>query len=173
MSAPGVPVPAKGPSRGKIIALVAVLVLLAGGGGLWWYLGSRSDIAEVDTGDCAIVDGSVRKVDCGSPFATHIVGQVLPPEVVAQGTCTDPYQDYDEAGVHLCLIPEMPEGICFDGTIDSFDVTPVRVDCSSDRAAKVIKVIQGKADESLCPRGANASVYPEPPLTQCIEPVKR
>jgi hypothetical protein len=154
----------------KHIAVTAVVAfLLAGGVFLWVYLSSGSDAAGVRTGDCANISGTeLRKVDCDSAEMTHIVGKTL---AKSEETCTEPYQDYAEGGVKLCLIPNMPEGFCFDGTVESFDVTPAKLPCDDKRAAKVVKVMKGSVDDSACPKDSTASVYPEPPMTQCILPI--
>jgi hypothetical protein len=171
---PATPAPArKSAARARIT--LAVLVALLAVGGYFAYKNWGSEASRTNVGDCVSITGAkfdpkFEKLACDSPNATHVVAKSLG---TSSQSCGDPYGEFTETldgepSAKLCLIPNYVEGTCFKSEVVSIDSSPDKIDCSAADAIKVVKVVRGIADKSVCPEDADAEVYPEPPTTQCL-----
>jgi hypothetical protein len=172
--APPPPGPGKKSStRARITLLVLVLLLAVGGYFAWQNWGTAA--ARTNPGDCVSVTGAsfdpkFEKLSCDSPDVTHVVAKSLG---TSGESCGDAYDEFTQTldgkpVAKLCLIPNLVEGTCLKNSIVQIESAPEKVDCGSADAIKVVKVVKGKGDKALCPEGAEATVYQEPPLTQCL-----
>jgi hypothetical protein len=171
---PQPPIPTPGSkARGRIVLIV--LVVLLGVGGYFVYKNWGTEAQQTKPGECVSITGpkfspKFEKLACDSPNATHTVAKSLG---TSGEKCADPYSEFtetlDEKPVaKLCLIENLPEGVCLKDEMVQMDASSKRVDCSTPEAIKVVKVVKGQADKALCPEGSQAFVYPDLPTTQCF-----
>jgi hypothetical protein len=120
-----------------------------------------------------LTDAEVSELPCDSPEAAYKVAKRLDK---ADDSCpNDNYDTYSETGAGndyaLCLMLNGQEGACLDN-VDSTSLPTKRADCATARF-KVIKAVDGQADESACPTGETVVpvTYPEPPTTVCVEAI--
>lgn len=144
-----------------IVLVVAVVVLIAAGFAVMHFTKAHS---HAKAGDCVTVqnDTDVAAADCAG--AAYQVGKVLAGagEACPGGEESDYYEVTDPSGRKMCLLPKVAEGACFE-----LDGTFGQKNCTGEHAAKVVKVVAGKADESACGEGG-ALVFAEPPTTMCL-----
>lgn len=146
-----------------VVIAVAVVVLVAAGFAVIHFMNAHS---HAQPGDCVTVssDAVVTTANCAE--AAYQVGKVLPSagEACPGGEESDYYEVTESSGQKMCLMPKVTEGSCFelDGTFGK------KKDCAGEYAAKVTKVVAGKADESACGEGGGALVFAEPPTTVCL-----
>lgn len=162
----------------RTIVLVVVLAVFGGIGYLIWQNWS-TEAAGTKAGECVSITGAkfspkFEKVACDAPTVTHTVAKSLG---TSAESCADPYAEFTETldgepVSKLCLIPNMVEGMCFEGKIVSMDSSVEKTDCSAERAVKVVKVLKDKADAAACPAGSKGTTYPEPPTTHCLAAAK-
>jgi hypothetical protein len=191
------PVQAYEPRRrntGLIVTIVVIGLLVLGGGAVAVFLLTKDKSAATATSSTSVTGATsgrtkagvcvkvssladenvdVTHLDCGSPEAAYKVAVTLDN---SDAEC--PGEDYDrviETGVGdgsaLCLMLNAKEGDCFQNLI-SFSKGAERVDCGSSSAEfKVVKVVDGQANASVCPTGDTVlpTVYPEPPNTICLD----
>jgi hypothetical protein len=159
-----------------IIAVVLV------GGGIFAYAYFKDEVqsapAGASEGDCVRVldasstDADLDTIDCSRPEALFKVG-------IRQTSTSCPtdgdYTTYTETSsgrrrattsFTLCLVLNVKQGECLKG-LDSPDKL-ARVDCATGAEAKVLKAVDGTADEKACAEGTEPLVYPKPPLTYCL-----
>ncbi len=173
--------PAKPGGKGKIVKLVVgIVVLIAVGIAAVVYF--TKSPATANAGDCIKVndasatDADVEKIDCGSADAIYKVGKKLD-----SGNATCPGANYDSyytksksgGGFTLCLMLNAKDGECFDNVISGGGGKATRVTCGPGAEIQVVKVINGKADETACDGEAEGGVvYEEPPTTLCLKRVE-
>lgn len=146
-----------------VLVAVAAVVLVAV---TFVVIHFTSAHSHAQQGDCVKVsDDGVTAADCGGADAKYQVGKVLASagETCPGGEDSD-YYEVADAGKTMCLMPKAAEGSCFqlDGTFGQ------QQDCTGEYAAKVAKVVAGKADEAACGEGGGALVFAEPPTTMCL-----
>lgn len=167
---PGTPVKKSG-KRKWVIALVVLAVLVAGGFAVRYF--TRNSASQAEAGDCIKVNSAsatnadVEKIDCNDKIAVFKVAKRLGNDT---DSCPTPdYEKYTQTGsgsdFALCLMLNAKEGECF-ANYDSPDKRS-RADCASAEV-KVVKVVNGKADETACDKETIAIVYPEPATTYCL-----
>lgn len=152
---------------------ISIIVALAVSGGFYAYRYFSSDAAQSSVGDCASVTGSMlsptyAKVGCDAPNASYVVAKVLGS---TSEKCGEPYSEYTEKvprgpSSKLCLMDNFAEGACYEGR-QPLGVEFRKVDCGAPNTTKISKVVKGKADGSVCEKGAIPLVFPEPPTTYC------
>ncbi|GAB2813488.1 LppU/SCO3897 family protein [Lentzea nigeriaca] len=148
-----------------VLIAVAVVVLVAVGFAVLHFTKAQS---HAQPGDCVTVsnDTDVAAANCGGTGSMYKVGKVLASasESCPGGEDSDYYEVTDGAGQKMCLMPKVAEGTCLelDGTFG------VKQDCTGEYAAKVTKVVAGKADEAACGDSGEAMVFAEPPTTVCL-----
>ncbi|HUR75179.1 MAG TPA: hypothetical protein VMZ00_12955 [Sporichthya sp.] len=180
------------PKTGRTIAIAVVSVLAVVGigvGSLVAFFVVTTDASRAKAGDCIdfVVenapkageqtgDAFAQKIGCEDEAAAYEVGVRLDNPTAA---CpSDVYAYYFQQGgplgkVKLCLIPNVSEGDCF---VES----PTKTDkfaCARGKRAdaiKVLRVVDGAADESRCADltgdDVYALAYPTPPTTICFSP---
>ncbi|MBF6466179.1 hypothetical protein IU427_13450 [Nocardia beijingensis] len=143
-----------------LVAVAAVVVAVAGCSMI--EDAGKSDTAKAKVGDCinviegSAVDSKTEPVDCSSDKAVYKVAQSSDKKT----DCAADYTSYEEtlAGgttAFLCLAPNFKEGSCYN---ESSTTGYKHVDCASPEATfKVLKRIDGQADELLC--GADADSF--------------
>jgi hypothetical protein len=117
--------------------------------------------------------GSLKApTDCADAVATY--------ELAAKGgpdaTCPDnkrgdsAYGRLTNESHTLCFAPNLKEGQCYLRTDERTTTTWTPVDCAQARFArfKVDKRIDGSTDDTPCPPGTKANVYPTPPRVYCL-----
>ncbi|WP_406269931.1 hypothetical protein OH799_27640 [Nocardia sp. NBC_00881] len=135
---------------------------------------SKSDTAKAKVGDCinviesSAVDSKTEPVDCSSDKAVYKVAQSFDKKT----ECAADYTSYEETlsggtTAFLCLAPNFKEGNCYN---ESSATGYKHVECGSSEATfRVLKRIEGKADELLC--GADADgfrlIETDPKVTFC------
>jgi hypothetical protein len=148
-----------------ILVAVALVVLVAVGFAVLHFTKAHS---HAQPGDCVTVsnDTEVAAANCGGTGSMYRVGKVLASatESCPGGEDSDYYEVTDASGQKMCLMPKVAEGTCFelDGTFS------LKQDCKGDTAARVTKVVAGKADEAACGDGNEVLVFAEPPTTVCL-----
>ncbi|WP_067472212.1 LppU/SCO3897 family protein [Nocardia amamiensis] len=158
-----------------VLALVAVaaVVVTVTGCSLVEDAG-KSDTAKAKVGDCinviegSAVDSKTEPVDCSSDKAVYKVAQSYDKKT----DCAADYTSYEETvgggtTAFLCLAPNFKEGRCYN---ESSATGYKQVDCGSSEATfRVVKRIDGEADELLC--GADAEgfrvIETDPKVTFC------
>ncbi|QFZ16464.1 LppU/SCO3897 family protein [Saccharothrix syringae] len=174
---PGQQLPPQRTSRGPKV-LIAVVVLGIVGVVVAGLFANATGPGGADEGDCmkinsaGVTDADVEQIDCASPEAAFKVASRL-------GSSTDscPDGDYVEFyerggrrsdGYKLCLVLNAAEGDCFkqEGGIVAGKTT--KVACGTPGAFKVVRVIDGRADENECESGDSAVVYSRPAGTICL-----
>ncbi|MFI6046153.1 hypothetical protein ACIA8C_31355 [Nocardia sp. NPDC051321] len=139
-----------------LVAVAAVIVTVVGCSSA--KEDSKSGSAKV--GDCIIkgasADAKTETADCSSDKAVYKIAQTSDKKV----DCATDYTGYqanlaDGGSAYLCLAPNFKQGSCYNETSS----TAVKnVDCGSTEATfKVVKRIDGEADELLC--GAEADSF--------------
>ncbi|MET8875950.1 hypothetical protein [Nocardia sp. NPDC004604] len=139
---------------------------------------SKSDTAKAKVGDCINVTDSSstatksEPVDCSSAKAVYKVFQTADKKL----DCAAEYTTYTEdlvsgSKAYMCLAPNFKQGSCY----ADVGTNPYKyVDCSASEATfKVVKRIDGQADELLC--GADATSFvtvPDPKVTFCLGAAK-
>ncbi|MEU2087218.1 LppU/SCO3897 family protein [Nocardia beijingensis] len=155
------------------LAAVAAVVVTVAGCSLIQDAG-KSDTAKAGVGDCinviegSAVDSKTEPVDCSSDKAVYKVAQSYDKKTA----CAAEYTSYEEtlAGgttAFLCLAPNFKEGNCYN---ESSTTGYKHVDCASSEATfKVLKRIDGKADELLCDQDADGFrlIESDPKVTFC------
>ncbi|MFE7742580.1 hypothetical protein [Nocardia sp. NPDC057455] len=155
-----------------LVAVAAVVVTVTGCS----LIGdaSKSDTAKAGVGDCinviesSAVDSKTEPVDCSSDKAVYKVAQSYDKKT----DCAADYTSYEETlgggtTAFLCLAPNFKEGSCYS---ESSTTGYKHVDCaSSDATFKVLKRIDGKADELLCGDDADSFrlIESDPKVTFC------
>lgn len=167
---PSAPPPSRGGSNKKVLQIVGGLVVVAVIIGAVLFF-NRNAASSAEVGDCikvisaSSVNAEVEKIDCGSDEAIYKVAKKLDSSTA---TCpSDAYNSYSEEDrFTLCLALNVKQGDCLGGV--QSPETIKRVNCAAAEIA-VVKVVDGQADESLCPEQAQQVVtYPEPPQTVCF-----
>lgn len=180
------------PKTGRTIAIAAVsvvAVVVIGIGSLVAFFVVTTDASRAKAGDCIdfIVEKApkageqvgqayAQKIGCEEEAAAYEVGVRLDNPNTA---CpSDVYAYYFQEGgpfgkFKLCLIPNVAEGDCF---VESQTKTD-RFACTQGKrtdAIKVLRVVEGAADENRCADIAGKEVYaltyPTPPTTICFSP---
>ncbi|MEU7142735.1 hypothetical protein ABZ942_25035 [Nocardia sp. NPDC046473] len=134
-----------------LVAVAAVIVTVVGCSSA--KEDSKSGSAKV--GDCIVKgassDAKAETVDCSSEQAVYKIAQTSDKKI----DCATDYSGYQTGGAFLCLAPNFKQGSCYNETSS----TAVKnVDCGSTEATfKVVKRIDGQADELLC--GADADSF--------------
>jgi hypothetical protein len=160
--------------KGIVARILTAIIGLAVAGGVYYginYL--TSDAAQSKAGDCASVTGprtspEFKTVDCGSSEANYTIGKALE---LNQSCGSDSYEEYTETAsrgpdTKLCLVPILVEGTCYDmETATQADYKAV--DCGAPGAVKVVKLVKGSDDESVCADSTPFTV-PEPKTTFCL-----
>ncbi|MEU4341392.1 hypothetical protein AB0H00_09000 [Nocardia sp. NPDC023852] len=158
-----------------VLALVAVAAVVAAVAGCSLIEdSSKSDTAKAKVGDCinviesSAVDSKTEPVDCSSDKAVYKVAQSFDKKT----ECAADYTSYEETlsggtTAFLCLAPNFKEGNCYN---ESSATGYKHVECGSSEATfRVLKRIEGKADELLC--GADADgfrlIETDPKVTFC------
>ncbi|MFC9440913.1 hypothetical protein [Nocardia sp. NPDC057030] len=139
-----------------LVAVAAVIVTLVG-------CSSAKDDSKsggsAKVGDCIVkgasADAKTETVDCSSDKAVYKIAQSSDKKV----DCATDYTAYQAnlAGgtAFLCLAPNFKQGSCYN---ESSAAGVKNVDCGSTEATfKVVKRIDGEADELLC--GADADSF--------------
>jgi hypothetical protein len=191
--APPPPAPPPKKKTGLVLVIVVIALLLIGGGVAGIYLLRKDDTSAAskttqssesvpaspapDPGVCikftspTLTNPEVAELGCDDPEAAYKVAKRLDK---ASGSCpSDDYDSYRETGVgegyKLCLMINGQEGACFDD-LDSTSLPTKRADCAT-AGFKVIKAVDGEADESACPTDDTVAslTYPEPPNTVCVK----
>lgn len=177
-------------TRTIVFAVIGVLAVVAiGFGGLVAYFVTTTNPSNAQVGDC--IDFTVEKapkagelfgeavaekIACAERSAAYKVGVRLDnPTAPCPG---EAYASYFQKGgpfgkFKLCLIPNVTEGDCFLESPTKTDVFP----CSEGRrrdAIKVLRIVQGVADERRCQdlgdRDVYAVTYSTPATTICFQP---
>lgn len=155
-----------------LVAVAAVVVAVAGCSMI--EDAGKSDTAKAKVGDCinviegSAVDSKTEPVDCSSDKAVYKVAQSSDKKT----DCAADYTSYEEslAGgttAFLCLAPNFKEGSCYN---ESSTTGYKHVDCASpDATFKVLKRIDGQADELLCGEDADSFrlIETDPKATFC------
>ncbi|MEJ2855045.1 MULTISPECIES: LppU/SCO3897 family protein [unclassified Saccharothrix] len=176
---PGPPLPPPAPQKKKSNIAVRILTSIAGlvvaALVIYGFNYFTSDAAQTKAGDCASVTGTTTKpeyktVACGSAEANYTVGKVL--GGTGESCGSENYDQYTETARRgpdskLCLVPIMAEGNCYQ--LEGSSMGYPKVDCSSSGAYKLVKKVEGSADEAACTDAAPLT-YPEPKLTLCFAP---
>ncbi|WP_186382572.1 LppU/SCO3897 family protein, partial [Amycolatopsis rhizosphaerae] len=172
---PGTPVGGK-PKR-LWLRLVLVVVVLAAVG-TWAIISYTKSPSSASAGDCLNVKefksgADPTKVDCTDPSANVRIGVRLDSDT---GKC--PGENYDEYSYRqrgnkykLCLMLNAHDGDCFTNLSSNTTEGYRRVACTDPSAeAEIVKVVDGKADESACSgtKYDGALTYPQPPTTMCL-----
>lgn len=171
---PGSPVGGK-PKRLWLRAVLAVVVLAAVG--TFVIIDYTKSPDSASAGDCLSVTQFKRgseptKVDCGDSSANVKVAVRLDS---ASAKC--PGDNYDEVSMEgkqdykLCLMVNARDGDCFTNWSSSTTDGYRRLACTDPKAeVEIVKVIDGRADESACSglKVDQALVYPQPPTTMCV-----
>jgi hypothetical protein len=155
-----------------LVAVAAVVVTVAGCS----MIGDagKSDTAKAEVGDCInVIDGSAvdsktEPVDCSSDKAVYKIAQSYDKKT----DCAADYTSYEETlgggtTAFLCLAPNFKEGSCYN---ESSSTGYKHVDCASaDATFKVLKRIDGQADELLCDANADGFrlIETDPKVTFC------
>ncbi|MGK8521912.1 LppU/SCO3897 family protein [Nocardia asteroides] len=158
-----------------VLALVAVaaVVITVAGCSLIGDAG-KSDTAKAQVGDCinviegSAVDSKTEPVDCSSDKAVYKVAQSYDKKT----DCAPDYTSYEETlgggtTAFLCLAPNFKEGSCYN---ESSTTGYKHVDCGAAEATfKVLKRIDGQADELLCGEDATGFrlIETDPKVTFC------
>jgi len=170
---PGQPVKRKSGKKIWIIVGVVVVVLVAAG--LIINALNKNSASKAEAGDCIKVNSAteksadVEKISCDDKIAVFKVAKKLGNDT---DQCPTPdYEKYTQSGggsgdFALCLMLNAKEGDCFANLEDPAKRS--RVDCASNAEIKVLKVVQGKADEASCDQQSVPIVYPEPATTFCV-----
>ncbi|MEU7630894.1 hypothetical protein AB0C34_13045 [Nocardia sp. NPDC049220] len=155
-----------------LVAVAAVAVTLAGCSLV--EDASKSDTAKAAVGDCinviesSAVDSKTEPVDCSSDNAVYKVAQSYDKKT----ECAADYTSYEEmlgggTTAFLCLAPNFKEGNCYnESRVSGYK----HVDCGSSEATfRVLKRIDGKADELLCGEDATGFhlIEEDPKATFC------
>ncbi|CAM4502815.1 hypothetical protein NONI108955_37120 [Nocardia ninae] len=156
-----------------LVAVAAVVVTVVGCSAA--KDASKSDTAKANVGDCINVtkssstDAKTEPVDCSSEKAVYKIAQTFDKKT----ECPTDYTSYEEtlAGgttAFLCLAPNFKQGSCYN---ESPATGYKHVDCTTPEASfKVVKRIDGEADELLC--GADADSFrlisETPKITFCL-----
>ncbi|GAA5099058.1 hypothetical protein GCM10023319_61700 [Nocardia iowensis] len=160
-----------------LVAVAAVVVTVVGCSAA--KDASKSDSAKANVGDCLNVikgsstDAKTEPVDCSSEKAVYKIVQSSDKKT----ECATDYTSYEEtlAGgttAFLCLAPNFKQGSCYN---ESSTTGYKHVECGSSEATfKVVKRIDGEADELLC--GADADSFrlisEAPKITFCLAKAK-
>ncbi|TSE01439.1 hypothetical protein FOS14_02480 [Skermania sp. ID1734] len=165
----------KGLWIGLSIAVVALVAVVAIIGVIAAKVAQKNELA---VGDCVYFsklssnasESDHEKRSCSDADATYEVATL----VDGKGSCTSrdlPFNlvdqdDNSKVRQTLCLVPNLREGACYQRMPDQRITTSA---CSDPNAIKIVKRIDGKADESLCEETGpdSAAVYKQPPRTYC------
>ncbi len=139
-----------------LVAVAAVVITVVG-------CSSAKDDGKSGTakvGDCVVrgatADAKTETVDCSSEKAVYKIAQTSDKKL----DCATDYTAYqanfaDGGTAFLCLAPNFKQGSCYS---ESSSAGVKNVDCGSSEANfKVVKRIDGQADELLC--GADADSF--------------
>ena len=164
------------------IAIVAVVVIV---GGTLAIISFAKSPASSSAGDCLTItefksggDDPV-KADCGDPNANVKIGVKLEnAHDSCPGGASSPYDTYSVTGrssYKLCLVINAKQGDCL-ANLTSKTQGYKKVACTDPSAeAKLVKVVDGKADENLCEgtEGVIPVAYPQPAQTMCFVKAKQ
>ncbi|WP_405167413.1 hypothetical protein OG203_21450 [Nocardia sp. NBC_01499] len=149
-----------------LVAVAAVIVTVVGCSSA--KDDSKSGTGAGKVGDCVIkgasADAKAEPVDCSSEKAVYKIAQSSDKKI----DCATDYTPYQAGSTFLCLAPNFKQGSCYsESTTAGF----TNVDCGATGASfKVVKRIDGDADELLC--GADADSFrlisEAPKITFCL-----
>ncbi|MBF6124970.1 LppU/SCO3897 family protein [Nocardia brasiliensis] len=156
-----------------LVAVAAVVVTVVGCSAA--KDASKSDTAKAKVGDCINVitgsstDAKTEPIDCSSEKAVYKVAQSNDKKV----ECATDYTSYEETlgggtTAFLCLAPNFKQDACYN---ESTTTGYKHVACTSSEATfKVVKRIDGEADELLCGTDATSFrlISEAPKITFCL-----
>jgi hypothetical protein len=152
--------------------LAAVGVLAVAGLAAYFLSGGATGKVTAGPGDCVRVvsaaDAEIDRVDCAAHDAVYQVAKRLD-----NSSAPCPAGEYSElisGGSKLCLMLNAEEGDCFTTTFAGRNRTHERVPCVPPAEYRVVKVVAGKDDTTLCASGEVVASYSEPPMTICLTP---
>ncbi|MBC6447179.1 LppU/SCO3897 family protein [Actinokineospora xionganensis] len=175
---PGFIPPPSGPSKGKIIKLVVILVAIVAVG-IGGFFAFNKSAASAAVGDCIKVkndsatNADVEKIDCTKPEAVFKVAKKLDS---ASANCPkdSDYMEYEQSGrrggggFSLCLMVNAKVGECFTDLRKSAEAR--KVPCGDPKVKfEVLQVVEGKNDPEACTvKGVDDGfMYAEPKVTIC------
>ena len=155
-------------NRSRIVVGAVVLAVL--GLGAYFVVNAGKGAIAAGQGDCVKVvsaaDAKTELVDCGAPEAVYRVAKRLGS---SSGMCpTGEYSELTSGSVKLCLMLNLKEGDCLSTSSAGRNQTHQRVPCDPAAEYRVLKVITGSMDSTLCAPGNVVASYSEPPATICM-----
>jgi hypothetical protein len=166
------------PKRSKALLIrLAVTAVILVVGGIFAIVHYTNSPDSSNVGDCLKItefkSGSEPdKADCNDPAANVKIGVKL--DSASQDCPDGGYDTYSVTGktsYKLCLMINAKQGDClsnFTSKTEGYKKVP----CSDpSKDAELVKVVEGKADKSICDDtdAKYAVPYPQPPLTMCIK----
>ncbi|MFR9750831.1 hypothetical protein ACL02S_07325 [Nocardia sp. 004] len=165
--------------RGVLALIAAAVVAVMTVGCSTIETASKSDTAKAEVGDCisviesSAVDSATEPVDCSSDTAVYQVAQAYNEKT----ECAADHTSYEETlgggtTAFLCLVPNFKEGSCYsENSVTGYKY----VDCgSSEVSFRVLKRIDGEADELLCGMESTSFrlIESDPKITFCTTELK-
>ncbi|MET8760060.1 hypothetical protein [Lentzea sp. NPDC004782] len=130
---------------------------------------------EARAGECLVGSSDVVTTGCTADNARFKVGKVLADPNASCPAGDDEYvQVAPKSGGKLCLLPNLVEGACYQPS-DNGDSWG-KAACAGDETVKVTKVLAAAGGDAECPDAGDdliSIVYPEPPTTYCLSPVRK
>ncbi|GLZ30535.1 hypothetical protein Lesp02_27240 [Lentzea sp. NBRC 105346] len=156
------------------LGIIVATVVLAGVGVMIYFIATSTP----DVGECAEAKekdhGKVELVqaDCGSSEAMYYVADTV---TARSPKCPDgDYKTTRDTGSRksrtdtlTCYTLNVKEGDCLKAHKYANNTLSERVPCASAEL-KVAKVVEGKADDTLCSGGLEAYTYSKPAKTICM-----
>lgn len=146
-----------------------VLVSLVGAAAACVAKPSRPAVADCFRNE-VLDDSAWKPLACTDPEAVLQYAAV----VDSSGNCPDSkgtdstYLSLDRDGTRLCFILNLFGGHCYASFRNDESLRPV--DCEAPgKSIRVVKRVDGKNDESLCPNGTHPVAFPDPKRTYCTE----
>jgi hypothetical protein len=169
---PPLPPPAKPAGTGYLVT--GVVLLVVGAVAIVLSLVGAASHSHLSVGDC-VTDGILndkpdwKPSSCTNPDAVLVYAA----KADSSGNCPDGkrsdsnYLSVDHEGVRMCFAPNLIEGECY---VSDRDAKTIRhASCTTARAIRVVKRVDGSNDASDCPKHSRPVKYTEPKRLYCTE----